>query len=296
MPQSMRMIAILGGLGAALAWTVAVLASARASREIGSTSTVAWATLMGLLVALPFVVASGPVPPMAASTVAWFIASGFAGIAGFLLAYRGFGMGKIGIVSAVASTEGAVGALIAIAAGERLTVAAGVTLALIAGGVATVALSSHAEPQSATSRRHVDPAAAPRALALGGLAAVAFGIGLFGTAQVGGALPVVYGVLPARIVGTFALFVPMLLLGRLRMTREAFPFVALVAVVEVLGTASYVLGARQSVAVAAVLASQFAALASVAAFVLYREHLTLRQRSGVAAIAIGVAALAALRA
>jgi drug/metabolite transporter (DMT)-like permease len=68
------------------------------------------------------------------------------------------------------------------------------------------------------------------------------------------------------------------------------------AIVEVLGTASFALGARQSVAVAAVLSSQFAAIAAVAAFLIYHEHLTTRQRSGVVAIALGVAILSGLRA
>ena len=65
---------------------------------------------------------------------------------------------------------------------------------------------------------------------------------------------------------------------------------------EVLGTLSFAIGARGSVAIAAVFASQYAALAAVAAFLLYREHLTRRQRSGLVAIALGVAVLTALRA
>jgi drug/metabolite transporter (DMT)-like permease len=48
--------------------------------------------------------------------------------------------------------------------------------------------------------------------------------------------------------------------------------------------------------VAAVLASQFAALAVIAAFLLFGERLTRTQVAGVVAIAIGVAALSALRA
>ncbi len=44
------------------------------------------------------------------------------------------------------------------------------------------------------------------------------------------------------------------------------------------------------------LASQFAALAAVAAFVLFRERLTRLQLSGVSLLALGVATLAAISA
>ena len=87
----------------------------------------------------------------------------------------------------------------------------------------------------------------------------------------------------------------MALAGRLRMTRRAVPLVVVVGLGEVLGNASYVVGARESIAIAAVLASQFAAVAAVAAFFLFRERLSPRQSSGVVAIAVSVAILTAVR-
>lgn len=296
MRQSIGVIAIIGGLGAAVAWAIAVLSSAHASRLIGSRSTVAAATFIGTLLALPFVVASGPPPAVSPTTAAWLVGSGIASLTGLLLVYRALGMGKIGIVAAVASTEGAVAAVISILLGERLTVTILATLVVVVVGIVVVALAAEDDAGLSTSRRHVDPAVAGRAIALGSVAALSFGIGLYGTAQVGNALPLAYSVLPTRVVGTLVLFLPMILTRRLTITRQAMPAVVAVAIVEVTGTALYALGARQSVAIAAVLSSQFAALAAIAAFVLYREHLTVRQRSGVIAIAAGVALLAGLRA
>jgi drug/metabolite transporter (DMT)-like permease len=66
-------------------------------------------------------------------------------------------------------------------------------------------------------------------------------------------------------------------------------------VAEVAGFASFALGARDGVAVAAVLASQFAAVAGVAAYVLFRERLTRVQLAGVVTIVVGVAVLTALQ-
>ena len=65
---------------------------------------------------------------------------------------------------------------------------------------------------------------------------------------------------------------------------------------EVAGFASYAVGARHGIAIAAVLASQFAALAAVGAYLFWRERLTRVQVAGIALIALAVAALSVLRA
>jgi drug/metabolite transporter (DMT)-like permease len=63
-----------------------------------------------------------------------------------------------------------------------------------------------------------------------------------------------------------------------------------------MGFSAFALGARHGLAVAAVLASQFAGIAAIAAFVLFRERLTRLQLSGVSIVALGVAILSAVRA
>jgi drug/metabolite transporter (DMT)-like permease len=65
---------------------------------------------------------------------------------------------------------------------------------------------------------------------------------------------------------------------------------------EVGGFASYAVGARHGIAISAVLASQFAALAALAAYLLFRERITRLQLAGVVTIALGVAVLTALQA
>ena len=93
------------------------------------------------------------------------------------------------------------------------------------------------------------------------------------------------------MLGVAFLAVPLVVARRLVVTREAFPFVALAGIAEVVGYAAFTLGARDGIAISAVLASQFGVLAAIAAYVLFGERLTRRQTTGVAAIAIGVAAL-----
>ncbi len=65
---------------------------------------------------------------------------------------------------------------------------------------------------------------------------------------------------------------------------------------EAAGTAAYVTAASQDIAVAAVLSSQFAAIAAIGGFVLFRERLQRLQLVGVAVIALGITALSAMQA
>ena len=64
---------------------------------------------------------------------------------------------------------------------------------------------------------------------------------------------------------------------------------------EVAGFALFVVGARHGIAVSAVLASQFAAISALGAYVLFRERLARVQLAGVAAVVAGVAVLTALQ-
>jgi multidrug transporter EmrE-like cation transporter len=64
---------------------------------------------------------------------------------------------------------------------------------------------------------------------------------------------------------------------------------------EVLGVAAYTLGSRHDIAVASVLASQFATISVVVGYVLFRERLAAVQVLGVAATVIGVGALSAVQ-
>ena len=89
---------------------------------------------------------------------------------------------------------------------------------------------------------------------------------------------------------------PLAAAGRLTLSRRAAPFVVASGLCEVLGFASYTVGARHGIAIAAVLSSQFAAIAAVAAFFVFGERLGRAQVAGVAAIVSGVAALSALQA
>ncbi len=286
------MLAILGGLGAAFAWATATLCSSRSTRLIGEGPVLAWVMVVGLVALLPVLVA-GPGPGDVSTTdLIWLVVGGVGNAGGLLLVYRGLRIGKVGVVAPVASTEGAIAALVAILAGESLSAGVGVALVVIVAGIV---LSSR--PADEDAERGSDAHTHARAAALCGVgAALAFGISLYGIGRLSGDLPAAWILLPARLAGVIAVALPLLAAGRLTLSRAAAPLVVVAGVCEVIGFASYTVGAQHGIAIAAVLASQFAALAAVGAFLVFSERLARHQAAGVAAILAGVAVLSVLQA
>jgi len=282
------MIAVLGGLGAAVAWACTMLTASRASPLIGSWSTLAWVMLTGLLVVGPVTLAEGRPESLDSGALTWLAVAGIGNITGLLLVYTGLRIGKVGVVAPISSSEGAVAAVIAVAAGETLGAWTAIGLLIVAVGV-VLASRPPAEREEAGKD---DPRAAWFALG----AALAFGAGLYATGRASIELPIAWAVLPPRLLGVALVTIPLAVAGRLRLTRAAVPYVVASGLAEVVGFVSYAIGARHGIAVAAVLASQFAALAAIGAAVLFKERLTRAGVLGVVVIAIGVAVVTALRA
>jgi drug/metabolite transporter (DMT)-like permease len=283
------MIAVLGGLGAAGAWALSTLCSSRSSRLIDPYSVTAWVMLIGLLIAGPAAALQGAPAALDGSPGLWLAVAGAGNVAGLALLYGAMRIGQVSLVAPLVSTEGAIAAAIAVAAGESLAPAVGATLAVIAIGVSLAAMP-------VTDPLNVRSAANSKMLLLALGAACALGVSLYATGRAASSLPAAWVALSARAFGTVVLAIPLALAGRLRLTRRALPLVAASGVCEVLGFYSYTAGARHGIAVAAVLSSQYAALTALAAYVLFRERLHRVQLVGVVTVLAGVALLSALQA
>ncbi len=294
------MIAIVGGLATAVLWASTLLGSARASRLIGAWSTLAWVMLIGLAVALPLVLVTGSGVSLTGRDVVNLAVAGVANSGGLLLGYAALRRGKVAVVGPIVSTEGAIGAVLAILAGDPVTAAAAGLLAIIAIGVILASVEQPSARIVAAGDTRPNPdetgrsAAVTAGLAVG--AAILFGINLYVTSRIANALPLAWSILPARLAGVVGVSLPLIVTGRLRLTREAAPFLVLVGLAEVGGITTFAIGARDSAPVASVLASQFAGIAAIVAFVLFGERLGRTQLVGVVVIAVGVAVLAALQA
>src|SRR5215213_6150659 len=142
------MVAILGGLGAALSWAIATLASSRSSRMIGPMSVLGWVMAVG------FVAAIGPAllaRPMALEPwhVVALVLTGLSHNAGLLLAYRALSIGRVSIVAPIVATEGALAAVISVGLGEPLDASTAFLLGAIAIGVVMAAAERAADSPTA---------------------------------------------------------------------------------------------------------------------------------------------------
>jgi drug/metabolite transporter (DMT)-like permease len=284
-------MAILGGFLAAMSWATATLASSRSSRMIGPMSVLGWVMAVGWLAAIGPALLATPVD-LDLPKVTGLIVVGLSHNVGLLLAYAALSIGRVSIVAPIVATEGALAAVVSVVLGEPLALTTAALLAVIALGVVMAASERAADAPAG-------PVTAPpdnrRAVLLAIAAALTFSIGLVGSGKLGAAgLPPAWVMLASRTIGVLIIVVPLVLARRFRLTRPALPLVVLAGILEVFGGAVYVVAATEDIAVAAVLSSQFAAIAAVAAFLLFRERLQRLQVVGVLLIAVGITLLSAL--
>ena len=203
------------------------------------------------------------------------------------MTYAAYRIGAVAVIVTIASTEGAIAAVLAVIAGEILVPGAAPILAVIAVGVAVTAAgaTSGAEGVPITREREL------RAIVLAIGSALCFGIGLYASGRIASLLPIPWAIMPPRAVGTLIVVLPLLALRRLKLTREAAPYVVAVGLAEIFGYISFVIGAQQAIAISAVLATLFAPFSALAAYFLFHERLTVRQVAGIGLVVVGVAAL-----
>lgn len=276
------MVSILFGLGTAVCFATSSLFSSRAVRIIGPWSVAAWTMVVGLILTLPFTALAG-VPDNLGSTWGWMLLSGAGNVIGLVLAAAAFRVGKVGVVTPILATEGAIAAVVAAMLGESIAPIVAFLLMVIVLGIVVSAMAPDPEPLD-----HERPVLA---VALSTAGALSFGLSLVATGIISDDLPISWVLLPARLVGVLALAIPLALVGRLLLTRRAAPMVAAMGLLEVMGFTSFAIGAQYQVGVTSVMASQFAPIAAIMAYVLFKEKLGRLQITGVVILVLSVTAL-----
>jgi drug/metabolite transporter (DMT)-like permease len=281
--------------------------------------------LIGLVIVIPPTAVLASPSGLSPAVIGLLAVAGATNVIGLLVEYVAFRRGKVGLVAAIASTEGMVAAVISALAGARLSLTTGVLLGLVTLGVAVAAAGPDAdapareEPDAPAREEHGAPAAAsapaPAAASapapapapqdphprrrrvpwplLAVSTALLFGVCLYTTGRAGEQVSVLWTLVPARVFGSALVAAPLAARHRFRLTRRALPLVTAAGAAEVLGVLSYVIGARRDLPVAAVLAAQFAALTAVAAYFIHGQRLSRTQVAGLAAVVVGVTLLAA---
>jgi len=293
---------VLLGLSAALLWGVADFCARGASRAAGTFRTLLVVEIIAipavLLLAAPFglvTLRAEQWPLILTAVLVGLIILGGAG-----LLYRAFAIGKLALVSPIASAFAAVTALLAIAAGERL--AGGVLLGVILtlAGVVLASSSSGAAPTAETKPDALS--GRMRTFAPGLLEAIGamltFGVGYWLLDFI---VPTLGGVTTAFIakvgdlivLGGAALF---LMWRTPRKTqpesRLVWPFWLWVIPTALLDTAAniaYNIGiATALTSVVVTLSSLFSAVTVLLAWIILRERLARLQWAGVLTILLGV--------
>lgn len=281
------MTAILFGLITACFFASSSLMASRSVRMIGAWSGVSWMMAIGLVVTLPITLVSTR-PDLSGPTLWWWLLSGAGNVVGLVLAQSAFRIGKVGIVAPVLACEGAIAAVLASLTGESIAPLVGFLLLVIVIGIVVTSIAPDPEPLD-----HERPVLA---VLLASLASLGFGSSLFATGFLSGEMDLGWLLLPSRLIGTVALFLPLLATRRLRITRPAVPLVIGMGLAEVFGFTAYSFGAQESVAIASVLASQFAPISAILAYLLFRERLGRLQITGVSVLVAAITALSIVQA
>ena len=276
------MVSIVFGLLTASFFASSSLLSSRSVKVIGSASSLAWAMLVGLVITTPFVIASG-VPANLQASLPWMGAAALGNVFGILIAGFALRVGKVGVVAPILATEGAIAAVIAAVLWESIAPIVAFVLMVIVGGIVLSAVAPDPEPLANERPLY--------AAALSTVAAACFGVSLFSAGNLSDEVPIAWVLLPARLVGVLIIFLPLLVTRRLRITRSTAPLVIAMGFTEVLGFVCFAIGAQYGVGVTSVLASQFAPIAAVGAYFLFKERLGRLQILGVAVLVVGVTTL-----
>jgi bacterial/archaeal transporter family protein len=279
-------IGVAGGLLAALMWGSSTVAASRSTKALGSQVALAYVMLTGFVLAAVAAPITHGLPHANAKHWIWALVAGAASVSGLSCLYHGLRLGKVGAVAPLASTEGAFAALLSVAfLGQSLTTGVAVALGLVVCGVLMVTF------HASLSDIHLEPS-------LWGIAAAClFGVGLVSSAQAGSELGAMWTILIARVIAIALLVLPLAMRGKLvRPARHPAMLCLWSGVAEVIGFTGYIIGAQHGVAVPAVLAAQFAAVAAILSYFLFGERLTRRQVAGACVIAVGVGIVAALSA
>lgn len=280
------MIGVVGSLLAAVLWGTSGVAAARSSRMIGAGAALAWVYVTGLLVALPAAAATG-LPDVDARGLAWTAVTAPAAVGSLYLMYAALRRGPVALVMPITAAQGGVAALIAVALGERLETLAALGLAIVMAGMYAAMRS----PGRLANAPH--PTAA---VVLAAVCAGVSGLALYGSAQAGDTLGALWLLAALRTAGVLGVTLPVAVAGSLHRPGRATGLVVFSGLADTAAFASYVVAATQgSVAVPAVLSSQFAAVSALIGVVAMRERVTRVQLGGIISILAGVALVTAVQ-
>ncbi len=279
------MIAIFGGGIAACCWGVSTVLAGRSSRQNGAASTLAWVGIAGAIVITPVVIWYGVPTGITPQDIVLVLIAACGSVFGLRLTYAALAKGKVGVVVAITSTEGAIAAMVAFVLGEAFGPLTAVGVVLATAGVAAVGFGRHVDDSHEMVRDNRSAA-----LTAGG-AALIFGTSLYVSGDVAQRVGPPWVVFAARYLGVVTMAVPLLIRGQLQVARPALYFACIAGILESGGFIGFLWGAGHGVGIAAVIATQYATIATLISWFILHERLSRFQIGGIVTVISGVALL-----
>jgi drug/metabolite transporter (DMT)-like permease len=270
-------LGVLFGLGSAAAFGAGDFTGGFAARRVNVLTVAAGAQAVGLVLLLILLAVTRPELPSGGALAIGAIAGAFGGV-GLAALYRGLSLGSMGVVTGVSGVGSvAVPLLVGYAIG-RAPVApgqwAGVLLAMVAIAAA-----------SGATRRGVNP----QAVALGGVAALCFGL-WFLLLDLAAEESEIWTLVASRAAATLLIGGAALARRQLAGTRGTRSIIGLTGTLDVTGNAAFVLArGTLPVGVAAALAGMYPIVTMLLARTVLHESLP---RLGVAAVVLAVLGIA----
>lgn len=278
------MIGIALGVLSAVVWGVAGVTGSLAARRLGGTTAIGWTMLLSMIAAVPLALLSGAPGRVDVRTLLWILLIAACMLGGLVCVYAGVRFGSISVVAPISATYGGVAALIAILAGEPVSVVAVVSLALAVVGAILASMGETAAPGEQYSNQRV-------AALLGAGAAVLWGLQLWAGGQIQDDLGASWLVGCSRFVGVLVVSVPLLAARRLSFDRSGVKYALVAGVGEVAGFTLYLKASAYGIAQAAVLTGQYGTVAALIGVTVLKERLRGIQYIGLAAIVVAIIGL-----
>ncbi len=275
-------ITILVGLAVAVCWGLPGVALARATRSVGSTATVIGAIAIGLAVTFPLAFFVD-LPDISLRGALLILLMGTLTLIGYLVAFSAFRVGKVSVVAPIIACEGAIAAVIAIAFGESMDQRVLIFLPIAVIGVVLAAMNGSSEGTGGVMRASI--------------AAVIWGFVLVLAAPVADEVGVVWAFLLVRLVALLFAIPLGIRAGVTLNARLDWKNVAIWGLGDSAASLLFVVAAdRGPVALAGVLAAQFATVGAIAGVLILKERLRARQWAGIVIVILSVTAIAAVSA
>lgn len=308
---------MLYGLIAALGWGLSAVAATNAARRAGTFLAVLCAQGLGVLLLILLALLLQPSFATAGGAVILSLAgAGLLGLVGYLAFFRALEHGGgVGLVSAISATYGGVTTVLAVALlGEHLGIAGAAGVLLAVAGIALAAArpakgaegpgddAEPAEPEAsvAVAEPMVGVAPAPsriRSLSRAGVplaivAALCYGVGGFALGKYSARAGWLTAALVAHGASVTVMLLALPLFRRRTAWRGSMPGVlwaGAAGLTDAVGLLAFSRGGQAGqVAVTAAVSSVFPVIPLVAGVLLFGEHLTRRQLTGVCGIIAGL--------